>query len=168
MKTKIVMMLGLSLISMASYSQEVVEISVNVNHIIIDNGAARGPQVSVVSVCKITDQFESVDVRAQEIQNSIPKKLNQTCKFNYLGKPEELVAYAGGGIYTAGSQENLVDQYTYAASLASERIKSQVWSVSSTPLNDDLTLVYDTNVVIDPNNKQKSESLRIFFKFKRK
>jgi hypothetical protein len=154
------------LASLSSAASEKIEVTVKVAHVSIEN---RPTRVSFKTVCKLKSIIDYADVRSNRIQNSIPAKIAQGCQIDILGKKENLMAYAGGGIYLEREPSgNVKDQYTYTGSFNSETFSGQVWGVSSEEFNDDLSLVFNTETKVHPTNPQKTESLRITYTFVKK
>jgi len=169
MRRTLKMLVLIGLVSLNAMAEETIEVSVTVKHIIIDNSLSTGPKVDFTTACKVNDTIEFIDMRKSENQNALPKKLLQTCKVNFLGRIETLVLYAGGGVYlkkdqTAGTK----DEYSYTTSFKGQNLRGQTWALSSEAFNDETAIVYETDDRVYPGNDKRTESLRVYYTFKKK
>jgi hypothetical protein len=143
-------------------ANEIVNVELELKHSIIDNSIPNRASASFKTVCKIKDTIEFKDVRSNEVQNFIPKKLSSSCKIKYLDKVETLKIHAGIGVYL---DENQDSKYALTGNIVIGGHSTTAWGSSDTELNEVFNLAIDTSQRVSPKNPKRNEGLRVFYKF---
>ncbi len=139
----------LMLMNLSLYADEQVALSVKV-----EKHFQQGDQVAMEEVCVRDVAIDFIDLRGRHPQNAQPMKMFLDCRYNLGQIEEQLVIFAGGGIYETYERNQTFTNYGYMIHIDTALTKKTLRSHSYKPFSKAVILEHKTEPVKSESGEQ--------------